>query len=165
MPDSYTVEIISGNIFDATEKYLCHQTNCVTNRAAHLAKDVFRKYPWADIYTPRQTPDVPGTIIVKGNGQDQRYVINMLGQYYPGYPKYPNSTKDGGAVRQKYFHQCLHQISKLPDLESLAFPFKIGCGAAGGDWTAYLDLIQRFTAFVNKSQPTRVVIYQLGSDE
>src|SRR5277367_4259484 len=101
------MEIVDGSIFDSKEKYLCHQTNCVTNRAAHLAKTVFETYPYADIYTGRQDPDKPGTIIVKGDGSSHRFIVNMLGQYYPGSPKSQRFMIDGPLIREEYFHKCL----------------------------------------------------------
>lgn len=159
------IEIVSGDIFDAKEKYMCHQTNCVTKSAAHLSKDVFARYPWADIYTGRTTHDQPGTIIVRGNGQDQRYIVNCLGQFYPGKSKYPHSTLDGIEIRQKYFYKCLLRIAQLPDLESVAFPWRIGCGAAGGIWEHYLGNITNFANFIEEKQGARVVIYRREGDE
>lgn len=159
------IEIITGDIFDAKEKYLCHQCNCVTNRAAHLAKDVFTKYSYADIYTGRTSPNKPGTIEIKGNGQDQRYVINCLGQYYPGKPKYPNSTLDGVVIREKYFYRCLLRIAQIPNLESVAFPWRIGCGAAGGTWEHYLGNITNFANYVEEMQGAKVIIYRREGDE
>jgi hypothetical protein len=159
------IEIVTGDIFDAKEKYLCHQCNCVTNRSAHMAKDVFTKYPYADIYTARTEPDKAGTIIVCGNGQDQRFVINLLGQHYPGKPKYPESKLDGTLVREKYFHQCLLRIAKISNLESLAFPWKIGCGAANGDWNHYLGTLTNFANYIETTQGAKVLIYRRGGDE
>ena len=37
------IEIIEDSIFNSKEKYLCHQCNCVTQRATHLSKDVFTR--------------------------------------------------------------------------------------------------------------------------
>jgi hypothetical protein len=152
------IKIITGSIFAATEKYICHQCNCVTKRAAHLSKDMFQNFPYADVYTGRVTPNTPGTIDIKGNGIDQRYVINMFGQYYPGEPRLPESEIDGYQSREKYFHRALLKIAKIPDLDSIAFPWKIGCGAAGGDWTYYLGTLENFAKY---RQDTKVVIYQL----
>jgi len=149
--------IVSGSLFDAKEKYIVHQCNCVTSRAAHLAKDMFQRFPYSDIYTPRKEPDTLGSIIVKGNGQDQRYVINLLGQYYPGKPKYPDSKKDGTKVREAAFLRGLKSIHKIKDLESVAFPFKIGCGAAGGDWNKYFEMICKLA----KNTTAKVAIYKL----
>ena len=154
-----TIEIIEGSLFDATTKYIAHQTNCMSKRSAHLAATMFAQFPYADVYTNRKMPDVPGTICIRGNGQDQRFVINMFGQVYPGSPKFPDSTLDGSRARVKYFFKCLKAIHDMEDLESIAFPYKVGCGAAGGDWTKYLNLLEKFaTAVGDRAQ---VLIYKL----
>ncbi|CAB4196931.1 hypothetical protein UFOVP1290_451 [uncultured Caudovirales phage] len=155
------IEIVEGDLFSSKEKYLVHQTNCISKRSAHLAKSVFTRYPYADVYSNRINPDVPGTISIKGNGLDKRYVVSLFGQYYPGLPKYPASELDGTDVREKYFRKGLLAISKIKDLESVAFPYRIGCGAAGGDWNHYLFHIENFEKLVLK-QNVKVLIYKLG---
>ena len=159
------LEIITGDLFDSKEKYLCHQCNCITKRSAHLAQTVFQHYPYADVYTARTEPDQPGTIIVRGNGEDQRFVIALLGQYYPGKPKYRDSNLDGVLSREKYFHRALMAVARIPNLESVAFPWRVGCGAAGGDWEHYLGTINNFAQYVEEKQGARVVIYRLDGDE
>lgn len=158
------IEIVQDSIFNSKEKYLCHQCNCVTKRAAHLSKDVFTRYPYANIYSTRTNPDMPGFPIIKGNGSDQRYVVNILGQYYPGSPKYPDSNLDGTKAREKYFYHALLRLAKVPNLESLAFPYAIGCGAAGGNWDHYLSMITNFANYIEKTQNAKVFIYQLKDD-
>lgn len=159
------INIVSGDLFNSKEKYLCHQCNCVTQKSAHLSQAVFAKYPYADIYAGRVDPNQPGTVVVRGNGQEQRYVINLLGQYYPGRPKYPLSTLDGAAIREKYFHRCLIRIAQIPNLESLAFPWKIGCGAAGGIWEHYLGTLTNFAQYIEQTQGARVTVYRREEDE
>jgi len=159
------LDIVTGSIFDSKEKYLCHQCNCVTNRSAHLAQTVFHHYPYADVYSTRKDPDHPGSIIVKGNGDDQRYVIALFGQYYPGTPKYPLSSLDGIKTREKYFHKALMAVSKIPDLNSVAFPWRVGCGAAGGNWEYYLGTITNFAKYIYETQGARVIIYRLEGEE
>lgn len=158
------IEIVTGDIFNATEKYLCHQCNCVTNKAAHLAKDVFEHYPYADIYTPRTAHDKPGHILIRGNGKDERYIVAMLGQYYPGRARFPKSTQDGIPAREKYFYHCLLRLAQVPDLESVAFPWRIACGAAGGDWEHYLEMINNFAKYVD-NKGIKVTIYRREGDE
>ena len=158
------IEIVTGDIFEATEKYLVHQCNCVTNKAAHLAADVFEKFPHSDIYTGRVDPDQAGQIIIRGNGKDQRYVVAILGQYYPGRSRYPKSSLDGIPVREKYFYRGLLRLAKVEDLESVAFPWRIGCGAAGGDWERYLGTITNFANFVGE-KGVKVKIYRREGDE
>ncbi len=151
------MQVIDGNLLECDARYICHQCNCVTNGAAHLAQDVFMKYPYADVYSYRsyKVQSIPiydppegermGDILIRGNGEDQRYVIAMLAQYYPGFVRYADSGKDGNEVRRNAFAECLNKIAEIPDLHSVAFPEGIGCGAAGGDWNLYLQLIQNFS--------------------
>ncbi|KKN60995.1 hypothetical protein LCGC14_0526200 [marine sediment metagenome] len=158
------LKVIKGDLFDTKAKYLVHQANCITSRAAHLAYDVFRRYPYADVYSPRKetilkdsisepdviwSKDTPGDIIIKGNGKDQRYVVALLGQYYPGRPRYPNSELDGTIARQKYFHQALWKLAQVKDLESVAFPYGVGCAAAGGNWEVYHKMICNFAKYLD----------------
>lgn len=158
------LEVITGSIFDSKEKYICHQCNCITHRSAHLAKTVFDRYPYADVYTARTSPDLPGSIIIRGDGEDKRFIIALLGQYYPGSPKFPDSILDGKKARERYFHKALMAVARIPNLESVAFPYKIGCGAAGGDWNYYFGTINNFAQYVEKEQGAKVVIYKLEGE-
>lgn len=152
-------EIITGNLLNSDAKYIAHQANCLSSNAAHLAAAVFSKFPYADIYSERTIPDKPGEIKICGNGKDQRYIINLFGQYYPGRPKYPDSSKDGHKAREKYFKSCLEKISQVENLESIAFPFGIGCGAAGGNWENYKDMIDNFA---DQLPDVRILIIKLA---
>ena len=160
-PKQMDLQIVEADLFTAEEKYLCHQCNCVSQRAAHLARDVFTRYPWADIYSKRpknfQPPPelMPGNIVICGNGEDRRFVINLLGQLFPG-KRYPSSQRDGKKAREAAFQRCLQKIAEIPDLDSVAFPFMIGCGAAGGNWVAYRRLIRLFAEKVD----ARVRVYR-----
>ena len=149
------LQIVNGDLLLSQEQYLCHQVNSVTSKAAQLAKSVFSAFPYADIYSKRATlpkvpleSELPGNIIICGNGLEQRYIINMVGQYYPGKPRYPDGSRDGYQVRQVYFQQCLERIAAIPDLQSIALPFNIGCGLAGGDWNIYRKMIKIFAESV-----------------
>lgn len=153
------LKIIDGNLLDATEDYICHQCNCVTSNAEFLAADVFKKYPYADSYKKRVSKELfhsPGTIEIFGNGKDQRFVVNFYAQYYPSIPAYFNDTSQS---RLEWFRKCLELLSKIPNIQNqtIAFPFKIGCGHAGGYWGNYIKLIGEFAT---KNQ-INVTIYKL----
>jgi O-acetyl-ADP-ribose deacetylase (regulator of RNase III) len=158
------IEIVTGDLLLATEKYIAHQCNCITQNSSGVAKAIFDKFPYANTYATRTEPDALTTIKILGNGQDQRYVINMFAQYYPGKPKYPHSSKDGIEIRGKYFHKCLLKIARIKNLESIAFPWRIGCNLGGGVWAHYLGNLTNFADFVEK-QGVRVVIYQREGEE
>jgi O-acetyl-ADP-ribose deacetylase (regulator of RNase III) len=129
------IEIIKGNLLDAPEQYIAHQVNAISITSSGLANAIFTRFPYADIYTNRTHFDVPGTIIISGNeSQNERLIIQMVAQFYPGYPMEGASNLDSYKLRQKYFYKCLSKISKIENLKSVAFPYLIGCGLAGGDW-------------------------------
>jgi len=144
-----TVTVVRGNLLDSDAKYIAHQCNCVTRWAAHLAKDVFKRFPHADVYSPRIPlgyRDTPGTIKVLGDGEGQRFVIAMFAQVYPGGSKARlESDPDSLTSRQQHFKSCLDLVAKLPKPFDLAMAWKTGCGAAGGDWDAYMDMILEFS--------------------
>jgi hypothetical protein len=83
-----------------------------------------------------------------GDGEARRFVVNMLGQFYPGKPRFPDGAKDGLRARRVAFAGCLLKMLRIPELRSAAFPWGIGCGAAGGDWDKYLPMLERFAARV-----------------
>ena len=96
-----------------------------------------------------------GEIIISGNGKEHRYVINMLAQYFPGKPKYPHGILDGHESRMIAFKSCLDKIAKIDNLESIGFPYMIGCNMGGGDWIEYRSLIKKFSDD-NKNIKTKV---------
>ena len=161
------IQIITGDIIESKEKYICHQCNCLTNHAAGIAKTIFERFPYADIYASRKGTQYdpkhlipghePGKIIVCGNGKDQRYIVNMFGQLYPGKPKFPQSKIDGTVARRNYFRSCLQALTNLSELDSISFPFKIGCNMAGGNWDDYKNDLDVFASHIKKP----VTIYQL----
>ena len=142
---------IDGNITQVNTKYIAHQCNCISQHAFGLARILFKVFPWCNIYSGRVPvghedfhPDCPGAISIHGNGEDQRYIINMLGQLWPGKPKYLKDRTDGYRAREEYFKLCIKEITQIEDLESIAFPVNIGCGVAGGNWKKYKKLIEAF---------------------
>ena len=61
------IRVITGDLLLATEQYIAHQANCVSNGgAAGIARAIFDKYPYADCYSRRIQNDVPGTIDICG---------------------------------------------------------------------------------------------------
>jgi hypothetical protein len=121
---------------------------------------IFDKYPYADCYSDRIEISKPGSIDIRGNGIENRFIINMHSQYYPGKPKYPESNLDGFIAREKYFHQSLLRVAKIENLESIAVNWKIGCGIAGGDWNHYLGTLTNFANYIEEKQGAKVFIYR-----
>jgi len=142
------LHLINDDIFVTGAKYIAHQTNCISNSAAGLAQKVFEKYPYANTYINRVEKAVPGTIDVFGDGIFYRNIINMNAQYYPG--ESILDTEDTESNRKIWFHQCLLKISEIENLQSIAFPYKIGCNLAGGNWDWYQRKLEKFSEYIEK---------------
>ena len=156
------IKTIIGDLLEAKEKYIVHQINCVSHYAAGIAQIIFEKYPYSNIYVTRMQADKPGDIIIRGNGLDQRYIVGLTGQYYPG--GHSDKEIDTEKQRRKYFHQSLIKLAKVSNLESVAFNFRIGCGIAGGNWEWYLGTLNNFARYVLDTQGAETVIYQREGD-
>lgn len=128
------IQVKIEDILSATEEYIVHQCNCITTHAKGLAQAISVKFPHADPYTHRVTHDTPGTIRIFPDPsiKDDPYkrpIIAMYAQFAPGKPGVNDSVHD----RVSWFWKCLIQIAELQP-KSVAFPWSIGCGLAGGDW-------------------------------
>lgn len=86
-------------------------------------------------------------------------IINMFGQVGMGKPGayFNGGIPDTAADRLLYFTQCLNGLRHLSPT-SIAMPYKIGCGLAGGDWPTYLAALEKF-ATTNPS--IQIVLYKL----
>ena len=128
------VEIKEGNVLDATEEYIAHQCNCITNNGKGLSEALFKRYPYADVYRNRQIASRPGTILLRrGNGASPT-IIAMFAQLKPGKVK--------SEPREKWFVECLEKIVAEVGNHRVAMPYKIGCGLAGGNWDVYSNLLE-----------------------
>ena len=152
------LKIVEGDLTEAKEKYIAHQCNCQSNNAKGIAKTIFDKFPFSNIYSEREKygANEPGKIIICGNGKNERYVINMMGQISPGKPKFPETFDK----RIDFFKQCLDEIAKIKNLTSIAFPYNIGCGLAKGNWPIYQKMLEEFASFVK----VPVVLYKFKAD-
>lgn len=138
--------IVKGNVL-TYPGYIVHQCNCVTSRPMGLSEQIFKKFPDANIYRDG-TPREPGEIVVRGK------IIAFLAQNTPGKPK-PFET---AMRRESWFRACLEKLKtflKENEITDVAFPYGIGCGLAGGNWTTYMQMIEEFAKDFN------VVIYRL----
>lgn len=159
------IEVIKGDLLESREKFIAHQCNAVSNQAGGIAYYIFKKFPYSNIYEGRSYPykatgiNFPGHCFIKGDGIKNRFVINMIAQYYPGTPKNDSSLLDGYNARQGYFNRCLNEICGIKDIKSIAFPFNIGCGMAGGNWTEYYRMIESFDKRINATQNVKIVLY------
>lgn len=170
-----SVRIKQGDLLNAKEDYIVHQCNCYTVNSHGLSKAIGERYPWADYYRTRtrigsrnfslDDKDKFGKIKIINNPDEEigGGVICMFAQLCPGKPlrfrTYPNWEIDTEEERFKRFKSCLKKLGKWAQGITLAFPWRIGCGLAGGIWTRYFAEIEKFAAKYNID----VTIYKLSS--
>lgn len=143
---------VKGDLLESNKNIIVQQLNCITINAKGLSQTISNKYPYADVYSSRkkipgkyvaveEDRGIPGDIVISvGDGPT---IIGIYGQYAPSKPR-GNETAE---LRLQWFKECLHKIKNYMDNEkytSIAFPYKIGCGLAGGDWLKYKKEIKRF---------------------
>lgn len=127
--------------------YIAHQCNCTTKGARGLAQQIFSQLG-NNVYQLAPDARQPGSIIICDK------VINMFAQVGPGKAR---SGTDSAEQRLQYFRMCLQQIRRqLPADAKVAFPYKISCGLAGGNWECYKQELQQF-ALANPSMEVLVV--------
>lgn len=143
------VKIIDGDLFQTKAPVICHQVNCRGKMGSGVAKQIRELYPRAYEYyrlAYNREKDDPSVLLGRIQPcycKDEnietglRTIVNMFAQDKYGY--------DGGCyTNYKAFEYCLEKLKHIADAGStIAMPYKIGCGLAGGDWNIVYGLIER----------------------
>lgn len=137
-----SIKVIDGDLFDTTAPIICHQVNCQCRMGSGVAKQVRAKYPIAYrqyVYLCTDKGNDPSALL--GTAQfvygEDRIIVNMFAQNRYGYDK---------ALYTSYaaFEGCLKNIAKqVAPGTTIAMPYKIACGLAGGDWGVVYGLIEK----------------------
>lgn len=150
------VTIKKGDLLvDATEKVIAHQVNCM-GVAGGLAAAIFEKWPDAENDYRQLTTRIPmGKVLLgmpqlTGQQKDGHVIANLYGQFYPGADYRPDAVETALS--------CLGAIARKSGW-SVALPYKLSCGIAGGDWDEVLGIIEEAMDGVD------CVIYQREGDE
>jgi uracil-DNA glycosylase len=140
------------DICESDVQIIAQQNNCTGRNAKGLAQALIEKFPEADFYSDRESPSKPGTIELKKVGKG-KWVCAMYAQRNPGNSN--ESKNDSSDQRLEWFKECLKRVGKIKNIKSVAFPYNIGCGLAGGDWGKYHPLL---ITFAKENPGLRVVI-------
>lgn len=146
-------EVTGDLLADGAYNIICHQTNCMGIMGAGLAKKIADKYP---VVQSRNKDwcrkNVLGTILPVWLEND-KYCVNIYGQY--SYGRKGRYT-DYEALRAA-LNNFAKRVNSMPADYKIAFPHKIGCGLAGGDWNVVRPML---VAFANKvKQDVYIVKY------
>lgn len=147
------VRFKNGDLLEAKEKVIGHQVNCF-GVAGGLAADVFKKWPYARKDYTDLTKRISGKVLLgmayfTGQQRDGHIICNLFGQFEPG-----------AAYNPKKLEQALEQLGNYARARefSVALPYGLSCGIAGGDWDEVLKIIERTMEDVD------CVIYRLEGD-
>lgn len=156
------IAFAAGDLLLCKDTFIAQQSNCVAIKGHGLSESIYTKYPYADIYKPRANTgyrDTPGHVELRGNGQDKRYVCNMLAQYYTGTSRYKN---DSAQLRESWFKACLQEMAAkyAKSGASFAFPWRISCGLAGGNLDHYIEMLVDFAAEIQDKDCTVNIYYK-----
>lgn len=136
------IEFVKGNLVTENYDVFCHQVNCRGVMGSGIAKQIRETYP--EVFNQyltnhRLQGDRLGTnLYVKTN--DGRVCVNMYAQ--------DNFGRDKCHTDYAAFRSCLidlkDYLSRQPENITIGFPYKIGCGLAGGDWAIVGEMIKEF---------------------
>lgn len=147
--------MIQGNIFDCSQDIIVHQTNCQGVMGHGIALQVKQRYPevfnaYYHYCKTNQPKDILGTSLIceANNG---KYIANLFGQLNYGEGLQTDYDRFRAALQE------VHDFAKEKNL-SVALPYKIGCGLAGGDWGVILDII---TQIFNDNVQMEIYQYEI----
>lgn len=135
------MNIVYGNILDAKENIICHQVNCLGIMGAGLALQIRNKYPatynkYHQICKQYKPDNLLGHILF--TRENNKIIANIFGQLTIG-----KNTTDYKAQINAF--KILKQFADNNNY-SIAIPYKLGCGLAGGDWAiVYNNILQILT--------------------
>lgn len=132
-----------GDLLTGPYDIICHQTNCQGIMGAGLAKQIADRYPMVEYrniyYYNHAKHPMLGTILGT-RLPDNKVCINLYAQNRFG--------RKGRYTDYQAFQQCLDRlVNELEDSanEIIAFPYGIGCGLAGGDWSVIEPMLEEFS--------------------
>lgn len=138
------IKIVNGNLLDAKEDIIGHQTNASGGFGSGIAGQIKVKYPvvYRDFiywYTMFESDQLLGKCqIVKLPNESSKYVANLYGQLNYGSNKgvvYTNYDALKSALTFLKEYAVLNELS-------VALPVFLGCGLANGSWDTVYKMIE-----------------------
>ena len=167
-----SIHVVKGDIFNTYCNIICHQVNCQGVMGHGIAKQVKEKYKgvfneykrYCDAHADNREVMLGEALIVDIDygaavldwlvDKERKYIANIFGQ-----------LTYGTGLRTDYKAlvlglEVVANFAKEHNL-SVAIPYKIGCGLAGGDWNKVNTLIEGVFAGTG----LEVLMYRYGQNE
>ncbi|WP_024428304.1 macro domain-containing protein [Bacillus safensis] len=139
------IRIVERNILDTTKNIICHQVNCKGVMGAGLAKQIKSKYPnvYKDYKQLCKDQNIKRGLLGATQFVDvneNKTIANLFAQ-----DSYGVKTRQ---TDYEAMELCLKSLKSVVTTDyskykgcSIAIPYGIGCGLAGGDWNIVKQMI------------------------
>lgn len=137
------IKEVKGDLLQASENIIGHQVNCQGVMNAGLAAKIRSKYPivfekykaLVNKFSDNKEMLLSTAQVI--NVDENKYVANLFGQFYYG--------RGQRHTDYKSLYQALEILKQKAKKHSLtvALPYGLGCGLAGGDWNIVRELINK----------------------
>lgn len=138
-----------GNLLDSGCNIICHQVNCQGVMGSGIAKQIRDRYPniyegyRQNVSSHENKYELLGSVLISWIDKEH-LVANFFSQYnyMPRTIRHTNYDRFGTCC--KYLKDFINTIypDKTKDIR-IGFPYKIGCGLAGGDWNIVNKIIEK----------------------
>ncbi|MEL3959498.1 macro domain-containing protein [Caldifermentibacillus hisashii] len=147
------IKIVTGSILNARENIIGHQVNCQGVMGAGLALQIKKKYPnvyesYVKLVNQTKEKYKQGCLQTDSllsacqfvDTHDGKTIANIFGQY--GYGRGKTQT-DYEALRKGLYSikEVVTNPYSLLYQKTVALPYGIGCGLAGGKWNIVYNII------------------------
>jgi hypothetical protein len=155
VPHTVHYKLITGDLLVFKDAQLiAHQADCTSLQPLGLAGDL-ATHLGCDSHANRQaesrnpflsrtnTQPTPGTINVEWSQVASIWVAHLYAQKDCCLP----NRKEDASMRMMWFKGCLVLLSNFireHGIDTVAFPFGIGSGSSGGEWSRYSDTLNRW---------------------
>ena len=128
-------EYIKGDLLTSDAPIICHQVNLQGVMGGGLAYAIARMYPEVDmIYRSYPYKQLGGVCFADAT---DFIVANCFSQ------------EENFNTNYKALRECLNLVKRFMDnndLDTVAIPYKYGCGIANGDWNIVLSVFEEVFA-------------------
>lgn len=150
----------NGNLFDSKADVLCHQVNLYGVMGGGIAAEVRERFPKINnIYEflcseyDSTKEELLGTVLYcKTDNTEKQFIANCFSQNI--------DSIDGCLTNYEAMRKCFNGVKawmKKNNKKTVAFPYKYGCGIAGGDW----DIVESIISEVFEDRDLIVEIWKL----
>ena len=141
------VKYFDGDLLKSDCNMICHQVNCQGVMGAGIALQIRNQYPtcyeaYKQVVHTYGKEKCLGRVYFYAHASG-KFIANMFSQFDFSFKNIVNTDYDA-------FRSCLLEIKEYVNLLTqndteifkIGFPYKIGCGLAGGDWNIIKQIIE-----------------------